>query len=511
MQEEELQLLIIKSKENHVCPICGKACGFHSHSSKKNPRWNLFCSNECKYSPLGKQIMNFSIRRTKEEKYSSHEEYVKKTNEKRKQTNLEKFGTDNPFKSKEIKDKIRRTNIERYGVENPNQNKDILKKRKQTNLERYGVENPFQSKEIKEKILKTSRTIRYNYFLKKLELKKIIPLFGFEDYVSTKSGEKRKFKCEQCGNEFELEIGKTNFEIRKIRCPNSIHKTSSCEERAVGDWIESYNILIERNKKFFYGLGNSFEADIYIPEYKLAIEYNGLYWHSNLNHDKNYHYNKWKFFKEQNIDCIQIFENEWRDKQEIVKSIIKNHLSLNEKIYARKCIIKEISNNEYELFLEQNHIQGYCNARIKLGLYYNDELVEVMSFSKPRFNKKYDWENIRTCTKIGYNVVGGFSKLLNFFRKNYKGSIVSYIDSRYFNGNGYIKNGFQNIGHSYPNYFYFKTQENILYNRIEFQKHKLKDKLEIYDENLSEKENMFLNNYLLIYDCGNDIMVYKKK
>ena len=96
-----------------------------------------------------------------------------------------------------------------------------------------------------------------------------------------------------------------------------------------------------------------------------------------------------------------------------------------------------------------------------------------MSFSKPRFNKKYDCENIRTCSKIGHCVIGGFSKLLKYFKENYSGSIVSYIDRRYFNGKGYITDGFRYIGHTKPNYFYFINKENVLHNRVEFQKHRL--------------------------------------
>jgi hypothetical protein len=128
-----------------------------------------------------------------------------------------------------------------------------------------------------------------------------------------------------------------------------------------------------------------------------------------------------------------------------------------------------------------------------------------MSFSKPRFNKKYDWENIRTCTKINYCVVGGFSKLLKFFKTNYDGSIVSYVDSRYFNGSGYEENGFKYTNHTNPNYFYFKESTLNLFNRVKFQKHKLKDILECFDENLTEQQNMSNNNFLWIYDCGNDV------
>ncbi|NCC71215.1 hypothetical protein EOM09_06545, partial [bacterium] len=132
--------------------------------------------------------------------------------------------------------------------------------------------------------------------------------------------------------------------------------------------------------------------------------------------DKNYHKNKYLFFKSLGIEIIQIFENEWIENEEIVMSIIKTKLNLcKNKIYARKCIVKSINNQQYSDFCNQNHLQGYGIAKIRLGLFYNDELVKIMSFSKSRFNKNYDWENIRTCSKINTSIIGGFSKLLKYF------------------------------------------------------------------------------------------------
>ena len=115
-----------------------------------------------------------------------------------------------------------------------------------------------------------------------------------------------------------------------------------------------------------------------------------------------------------NIKLIQIFSDEWINKKEIVKSRIKNLIGVNEnKIYARKCTIKEITNNDYILFLYNNHLQGYNSAKIKLGLFYNDELISIMSFSKSRYNKKYEYEIIRYCNKINYSIIGGFNKLFS--------------------------------------------------------------------------------------------------
>jgi hypothetical protein len=180
---------------------------------------------------------------------------------------------------------------------------------------------------------------------------------------------------------------------------------------------------------------------------------------------------------------------------------------ITNKIFARKCQIKEIDNQTYKEFCEQNHIQGYGIAKVRIGLFYCDELVQIMSFSKPRFNKNYDWENIRSCTKLNTTVVGGFSKLMKYFKTNYAGSIITYVDVRYFTGGGYLKNGFKFIKHTEPNYFYFKKNTTELETRNKYQKHKLKNILPIFDETMTEYENMLNNNYLRIFDAGNLIML----
>ena len=125
-----------------------------------------------------------------------------------------------------------------------------------------------------------------------------------------------------------------------------------------------------------------------------------------------------------------------------------------------------------------------------------------MTFGKSRFNKNYDYELLRNCTKINTVVRGGFSKLLFYFKKNYQGSIISYGNRRW---TSRLKNvyGGNLINISEPNYFYFLKEKFNLISRQSFQKYKLKNKLEIFDENLTETENMYDNGYRKIFDCGN--------
>ena len=239
----------------------------------------------------------------------------------------------------------------------------------------------------------------------------------------------------------------------------------------------------------------------------IGIEVNGIYWHSEKFYNRKYHLDKSKLAESKGIQLLHFWDYEIDLKLDLVKSMINSKLGLsNNKIYARKCSIKEITFTEAKEFLGSNHLQGSgAVGKIRLGLYYNDILVSIMTFAKPRFNKNYDYELIRFCNLINYSVVGGASKLLSYFRKNYKGSIISYANRRFSNGNLYETLGFKLVNETEPSYFYAKGY-NIL-SRNQCQKHKLKDILKDFDNNLSEHENMLKNKYYRVYDCVNLVYV----
>lgn len=199
-----------------------------------------------------------------------------------------------------------------------------------------------------------------------------------------------------------------------------------------------------------------YELDIYLPDYNVAIECNGTYWHSDaVNTDKNYHYNKSKLCEEKGIRLIHIWEYEWNNERQrpILENIIKNALGLCEyKIYARKCKINVINkSSELKEFFNKNNIQGFRPGKFAVCLEYNNEIVMSYIFGHCYFGKgKYECEVIRGATKLGYNVVGGASKIWRYFINNYNyNNCVYYIDYNYFNGNS-LKN--------LPNMEFIKTQ-----------------------------------------------------
>lgn len=294
---------------------------------------------------------------------------------------------------------------------------------------------------------------------------------------------------------YDIETRKSNSYERKI-------KKISKEESDLYEYIQSIydGEIVQSNRSILNGK----EIDIYIPEKNIAIEYNGLYSHyyrpnemkESLIKGKLYHLNKTILCENKKIQLLHIYSDEWNLKKDIVKSIIKSKLNLNDKIYARKCQKVIVDVNIKNKFLNDNHLQGEDKSKIKLGLEYNNELVCLMTFCKSRFNSNYEWELSRFSNKIGLNVVGGFSKLLKWFLSENTGNIVSYADRRYSNGNVYSKNGFEIIKINSPSYYYVDKSYLKRYNRMKFQK-----KL-IGAYNCTEYEKAREMGYNKIYDCG---------
>lgn len=284
-------------------------------------------------------------------------------------------------------------------------------------------------------------------------------------------------------------------------CINHRYALSTSKgENEVYDFIKKYyNKEILRNIRH----SSNLEIDIYLPDIKLCVEYNGLYWHNENNKDKMYHHNKYDVLSKEN-NILFIWEDDWMYKNDIVKSIILNKLNLSNKIYARKCIIKDVSYNDAKLFLNENHIQGFCTSKIRLGLYYNDELVSLMTFGNKRMILKQNasennYELLRFCNKKYTSVVGGASKLFEYFKKIYHPSyILSYANCDISNGNIYEILGFSFICHTTPGYYWYKDKK---YHRSNFMKHKLVKMG--YDKNLTEEQIMYSDGYKKIYDTGN--------
>jgi len=394
--------------------------------------------------------------------------------------------------------------------------------------EYIGKYGEYRPKQLKENELKTKSNIECKECNKKFKshqhlmyhITKSHPEISKSDYIikHMMNGVKPLCKC-GCGEEVTiLENGK-NCDLDKDTYHRDYIKghwdwevfsnigKQSKEEILLVNFIKSiYKGEIQTNVR---GLIKNNEIDIFIPELSLAVEYNGLYWHSEKSGKMNdYHINKTKLCNELGIRLIHIFSDEWILKEEIIKQkLISIITKPKNRIYARKCIIKEITPKQKNDFLNSYHIQGEDRSSIKLGLFYNDNLVGVMTFSKPRISlgsKSYKNNSFELSRfALSLNVIGGASKLLKFFIKNHTPShIYSYSDNRYSdpNNNMYLKIGFIKTNSSKPGYFYTKDFQKRLH-RFNFNKGILK-KMGCDVENKTEKEIMNELGYTRIWDCG---------
>lgn len=274
----------------------------------------------------------------------------------------------------------------------------------------------------------------------------------------------------------------------------------SKEEQAIADFIASKGFAVERNTRKIIAPK---ELDIYVPEKRFAIEYNGIYWHKNK--PSTYHLDKTEQCNKNKITLLHIFDYEWRDinKRNIIIDIIDKNLGTNKTvIYARNTELRPVQLSEAKQFLELYHLQGWFPAEVYLGLYYNNELVELMTFGTSRFNTQYDYELLRLCSKLGVTVVGGAGKLFSAFIETHKNkSIISYCNRSKFNGKVYEQLGMKLLGSTEPSYIYTNGSYNNILSRYSCTKQKLLEKGWGTAE-MTEEQIMTEHGYSRVYDCG---------
>ncbi|MFW6219260.1 MAG: DUF7487 domain-containing protein [bacterium] len=503
------------------CLSCGKEIKWINRFSEG---YGKTCSYKCS--------LNINLNKIKEKHGVEHYSQTDEWKEKYKKTSLEKYGEEHIFKTQIFKDNLKTKMKEKHGVEYYSQTDEWNKKYKKTSLEKYGEEHIFKTDKAKIK-LKNTITEKYGY-----DSIMNVPEFKQKNAETRSKETIEKIIDFLDGNNVKIEISGDSYivhnncekhqtyEIKKsllynrifndenaspcIIC-NPINSPFSLKEKELTKFIKELDInYIENYRKI---LSNSKELDIYLPDHKIGIEFNGLYWHSDLFLDKLYHLNKLKECEEKGIKLIHIFEDEWNFKKDIVKSILKNKLKISQnKIFARKCNVKIVSTKETKEFLTKNHLQGYSVSKINIGLYYNSQLISLMTFSNLRRGNnrnKDSFEMIRYANKIDTVVIGGASKLFNYFVTNYNPIYVeTFADKRYSNGKLYEILGFDFIGDTKVNYWYFLRGDGIRYNRLNFNKKLLLK--EGHDINLTEREIMIKKGYNRIYDCGNKKYVWSR-
>jgi len=480
-------LLKDKSKK---CKYCGKELSFKGLSKG----YGQFCSNDCS---------------------NKSEE----TKSKYKQKMMKKYGVDNSFKAKEVKNQIKETNIEKYGNGMFLQSETGLEKTKESLISKYGVDH-FSKTDIFKTILsqkcywKTEESrLKLNDIINKKKINTIIKRSNLNINVINVNKDWIKFYCSDCCEIIEMSVQMfhrryRNNEVICCNC-NKYHKPISTYETDLVNFIKTnYDDLILTNKR---NVISHMELDIYLPKLKLAFEFNGLYWHSELYKEKKYHINKTELCEEKGIHLVHVYEDEWVNKQDIIKSKILNLLNKSNVIYARKCDLRIVTYKNSKEFLNDNHLQGNCNNKIRLGLYYENVLVSLMIFKKLSNYKKCVYEMLRFCNKLNVTVIGGAEKLFKYFLKKYIFiEVISYADRSWTMNNQnnlYDKLEFECISKINPSYYYIINKYRI--NKFNFHKDILVK--ENYDVNKSEHEIMLEKNIYRIYDSGQLKYIYRRK
>lgn len=400
----------------------------------------------------------------------------------------------------------------KWGVDFFPQHKEFNKKQRETKRERYGDEcynNTEKMKSTKQKLYGDSR---YNNSDKNRVTKRdgfinLIKQKTKDNFVSYElDSENITLNCSICNKDYFIYNNLFNYRTKQKSvlctiCNSTDEKQVSGLELDLINFVSSMVGVETKNRTILEGK----ELDVFIPEKNLAIEFNGLYWHSDIYKDKNYHLNKTIICNKKGVNLLHVFEDEWLEKPDIVKSIIKNKLGFwDKRVFARNCEIRVVEKSDEKSFLNTNHIQGFVGSSVTYGLYYDGELISVMSFGGLRKSLGYgskvgSYEMLRFCNKLNYNIIGGASKLFKHFIKNNKPKqVISYSDMRYFDGSLYGNLGFEFVGETKPNYFYVINHNRE--NRFKYRKDVLVK--EGFDVNKTERDIMLERGFNRIWDCG---------
>lgn len=405
--------------------------------------------------------------------------------EKAYKTNLTKYGSKTFTKTDAGKEAIKKTKLEKYGSETYVN----LKKAKQTKLQKYGDQNYNNREKAKQTFLdhygvdnyrksKQAKKDKQKYIIENNNYSSIFSdIFDDRDKAINFLGDK-KYNFSELAEMFNCPNYTVSMWAARLNIADKIKHNggkSSYEDEII-DFLKFLGIeeILHGSRKF---LANGLELDIYLPEHGLAIEFNGTYWHSDAFLSKKYHQEKSKLAEKQGLRLIHIYEYDWIQpvKQQILKSILRSACGkVENKIYARNCCIKKLKNSEVKDFCNNNHLQGHRDAKITYGLYYKDELVQMISFS---YDRKYEWEIIRSCTKLDTLIIGGVNKLFKqFLLDQNPNQVMSYCDFNTFTGISYENIGMKYIKLTAPNLHYILKSGQVI-NRMPHRYQELKSQV----------------------------------
>lgn len=509
---------------------CEKECTFQSF----NRGYKAFCSRGCKAASKRDRVecencnQLFRPESGQDDRKFCSRECVQEVADMEEARNAceEKYGSTG-FGVEEIENEIRSTMESRYG--NPHFNNRA--KERETKRERYGDPNFNNAKQIRETKRKRygdpyysnrEKAARARRRKKFQRMKRVFDefelLFSFDDYDGIDEYEKYPFRCRGCGEEFRDHV----YAGSLPRCPNCWDgwNKSGCSEaeKELREFVESVvgpDEVVANDRTVLDGR----ELDIFVPDRDLAIEFDGLFWHGEASGGKgrDYHLNKTRDCEAQGIQLVHVFGSEWALGQDVVKGRLRHLLGESERdpAHARECEVREVE--DPSAFFAHNHLQGPSpNASEALGLFAGSELVSCMSFGARGAYQGTDtreWEVKRFAGACP--VPGGASRLFTAFERRFDPwRVISFADrrwsSRVRSEPVYEALGFEFRGATDPGYWYFKPgEDHRLRHRFGFRKGVLEDRLDGFDLELTEWENMQRAGWDRVWDCGHLRYVYE--
>lgn len=446
------------------------------------------------------QEIREKIKQTNLERYG-YEECIAspEIREKSKQTNLKKFGVEESLASPTVREKVNKTNLERYGSIFPMRNEELLERRRRTIIEKYDAYSPFADEEIVNKVRYTQWKKYYNEKL--LRNKFVKPLFSLDEYKGTKNFHDYEWECKKCCTTFKDTINNGHIP----RCPTCFPKDIKVS-KAETNLFEAINV--ENKMQTNRDLIENFEIDIYLSDYNIGVEYNGMYWHSEQRGiEKYYHLDKTILCENESIFLIHIFESEWINRPIQVISMIERHLdTFDEIVLLNDLDVREITEIESNKFLIENTLNlSESLFEKRKGVFRNNELLAMMTTEQMQDKiiiTKFE-------EKMGVGFDGNvFKKLMDSFDFDKSLTIYYYPDRRYnkMDDETLLECGFSFEGGTEPNLWYSKNLNQI--SSYSVKKKNIFEYVDEYDDKLTIYENMIANGYLSIWDCGK--LVFKK-
>lgn len=491
---ERIYCILYGIQSAPVCPSCDHLLTFY-HTGRNRNTYQQYCSVGCARKHRNNKAIWHDIQQQMMATHGvTNTSQLKETKNKKKITSQIRYGVDNPSQSETVKEQKRISCQHKYNVNSVFQSVEIQAKTKQTLLRKYGVESPQQCEAVRVKTKNTNNT-KYN---RNSHTQQHISDKSY--YYITNSLWLLKQHHHLCraltdiADELSVNASTVGNYMKKYNIPIK-YFFASTGERDIGNCIKAMGIDIITNDRTTIGI----ELDIVIPSHNIAIEFCGLYWHSEqLGKHRGYHSNKQQLCKQQGIRLLTIFEDEWALKRDVVLSTLTQLLfDRSVVIYARKCTVVPVSTPTKKQFLNTHHIQGSGASSINIGLSHEGKLVAVMAFVC-----KSSGSYVLTRFATSVSVVGGFSKLLSHFQRNNRWeNLVSFADLRWSEGGVYEKTKWT-LDKTIPPDYCYSTGNGQRHHKFNYRRKHLLRLLKTFDPLLSERQNCDNNGLLRIWDCG---------